>query len=193
MRKATISRTTLETDISVSLNLDGEGKYELNSGIAFFDHMLSAFARFSLIDLCLSCKGDLQVDGHHSVEDCGIVLGQAVAKALGDKAGISRVASCFFPMDEALAFCALDISGRPFLQLDASIPAGMVGGFDASLLEEFLRAFSQGAGITLHMQITGKNAHHMLEAAFKALGRALRDACCIDERIKGVPSTKGVL
>ena len=192
-RSAAVQRRTLETDISCSLCLDGEGKASLNTGIAFFDHMLSAFARHGLFDLTLSCAGDLQVDGHDSVEDCGIVLGQAIAKALGDKAGLSRVGSCWLPMDESLAFCALDVSQRPYLAFDARFPTERCGSFDTELAQEFFRAVAVNAGLTVHLKVTGENSHHMLEALFKAFGRALRQGVAIDPRVKGVPSTKGVL
>lgn len=192
-RRALEERNTLETKIRCSIDLDGAGKTRLESGIAFFDHMLNAFARHGLFDLELSCQGDLDVDGHHSVEDCGIVLGKAIAKALGDKRGIRRVGSCTLPMDESLAFCALDVSARPYLAFAADFPTQRCGGFDTELAKEFFRAVAVNAGLTLHLRVQGENSHHMLEALFKAFGRALREGVSLDERVQGVPSTKGVL
>lgn len=193
MREGEIQRTTYETDIKLRLNLDGEGKSTVDTGIGFFDHMLTLFARHGALDLRLSVKGDLNVDGHHSVEDTGIVLGQAVSKALGDKAGIKRYGCAYVPMDEALARCVLDISGRGFLVYDVPEMAYNPG-MDVMLAEEFFRAFAVNAGITLHISVLyGKNPHHMLEGMFKALGRALREAVSMDGRIEGVPSTKGLL
>lgn len=194
-REATITRTTAETAITVTVNLDGTGRADLSTGIGFFDHMLSAFARHSRMDLAVSVAGDLEVDGHHSVEDTGIVLGQALGAALGDKAGIARFGSAFVPMDEALVLAALDISGRGQLHWAVEVPFGMVGDFDTQLAREFFIALAANAGITLHMrQLAGDNVHHILEAAFKACGRALREAVAIDGVLAGeVPSTKGVL
>ncbi|MEY8314792.1 MULTISPECIES: imidazoleglycerol-phosphate dehydratase HisB [Adlercreutzia] len=194
-REATITRTTAETAITVTVNLDGTGRADLSTGIGFFDHMLSAFARHSRMDLAVSVAGDLEVDGHHSVEDTGIVLGQALGAALGDKAGIARFGSAFVPMDEALVLAALDISGRGQLHWAVDVPFGMVGDFDTQLAREFFIALAANAGITLHMrQLAGDNVHHILEAAFKACGRALREAVAIDGALAGeVPSTKGVL
>ena len=194
-REATITRTTAETAITVTVNLDGTGRADLSTGIGFFDHMLSAFARHSRMDLAVSVAGDLEVDGHHSVEDTGIVLGQALGAALGDKAGIARFGSAFVPMDEALVLAALDISGRGQLHWAVDVPFGMVGDFDTQLAREFFIALAANAGITLHMrQLAGDNVHHILEAAFKACGRALRAAVAIDGALAGeVPSTKGVL
>lgn len=193
MRDGEIQRTTYETDIKLRLNLDGEGKSTIDTGIGFFDHMLTLFARHGALDLRLSVKGDLNVDGHHSVEDTGIVLGQAVSKALGDKAGIKRYGCAYVPMDEALARCVLDISGRGFLVYDAPEMACNPG-MDVMLAEEFFRAFAVNAGITLHISVLyGKNPHHMLEGMFKALGRALREAASMDAKMEGVPSTKGLL
>lgn len=192
MRNAQLTRTTKETDISLSLNLDGNGRVNIDTGIGFFDHMLTALAVHGGFDLDVKVKGDLHVDGHHTVEDTGIVLGQAFAKALGGKEGIARYGSFAIPMDEALAFCALDISSRPFLVFDASFTEQTVGGFDTCLTEEFLRAFAFQAGITLHVKVAyGKNAHHMIEAIFKALAHSLREAV----RAGGGPAltTKGVL
>lgn len=194
-REATIRRTTAETDIEVTANLDGAGRAEVSTGIGFFDHMLSALARHGRIDLAVAATGDLEVDGHHTVEDVGIVLGQAVGRALGDKAGIARFGSAFVPMDEALVLAALDISGRGQLHWAVDVPACMVGDFDAQLAREFFIALAANAGITLHVrQQAGDNVHHILEAAFKAVGRALRQAVAVDAALSGeVPSTKGVL
>ncbi len=194
MRTAEINRQTRETDISVRLNMDGVGKSETDTGIGFFDHMLESFARFAMIDLTARCAGDLRVDGHHTVEDMGICLGKCLAEALGDKRGITRMGHAHVPMDEALAFAALDISGRPFLAYDAPQATGMVGGFDAALAEEFFRALAVQGGLTLHIRMeAGKNAHHCLEAMFKAVGRALDRAKQYDTRVEGVLSTKGIL
>lgn len=192
MRTAEIKRKTKETDIEVFVKLDGEGKVSVNTGIGFFDHMLTAFGVHSGIDLQVECTGDLYVDGHHTVEDTGIVLGQAFAKALGDKAGIARYGSAFVPMDEALGFCALDISGRPFLAFNADFNDDKIGEYDTCLTEEFFRAFAFNSGITLHIRKEyGKNDHHVAEAVFKAVAHALKDAI----EIKGdkILSTKGVL
>ena len=192
MRTAEIKRKTKETDIEVFVKLDGEGKVSVNTGIGFFDHMLTAFGVHSGIDLQVECTGDLYVDGHHTVEDTGIVLGQAFAKALGDKAGIARYGSAFVPMDEALGFCALDISGRPFLAFNADFNDDKIGEYDTCLTEEFFRAFAFNSGITLHIRKEyGKNDHHVAEAIFKAVAHALKDAM----EIKGdkILSTKGVL
>lgn len=194
MRQSSVTRRTQETDIELTLCLDGEGTADVHTGIGFFDHMLSALCRFGLTDLQLTCRGDLHVDAHHTVEDVGLCLGQAIGEALSDKRGISRLGHAYVPMDEALAFVALDISGRPFLHFDASFTSPMVGALDTQLAEEFFRAVAVKAGITLHMQLPyGTNDHHKIEALFKAFGRALRDAVAIDPRVKGVPSTKGVL
>lgn len=192
MRTAEIKRKTKETDIEVFVKLDGEGKVSVNTGIGFFDHMLTAFGVHSGIDLDVKCEGDLNVDGHHTVEDTGIVLGQAFAKALGDKSGIARYGSAFVPMDEALGFCALDISGRPFLVFNADFNDDRIGEFDTCLTEEFFRAFAFNSGITLHIKKEyGKNDHHVAEAIFKAVAHALKSAM----EIKGdkILSTKGVL
>lgn len=192
MRTAEIKRKTKETDIEVFVKLDGEGKVSVNTGIGFFDHMLTAFGVHSGIDLDIKCEGDLYVDGHHTVEDTGIVLGQAFAKALGNKTGIARYGSAFVPMDEALGFCALDISGRPFLAFNADFNDDKIGDFDTCLTEEFFRAFAFNSGITLHIRKEyGKNDHHVAEAIFKAVAHALKAAM----KIKGdkILSTKGVL
>ena len=193
-RKAIVKRKTAETDISVELTLDGEGKSKIESGIGFFDHMLTLFSRHGFFDLNVKCDGDIYVDGHHSIEDIGIAMGDALAEALGDKAGITRYASFYVPMDEVLAFVAIDVSGRPFLVYDAPQMAPMIGGYDTELTEEFLRAFAFHAGLTLHVKVLyGTNSHHMVEAIFKALGHALHIATARDDEVKGVLSTKGVL
>ena len=213
-RTGSLARKTGETDIFVSLDLDGEGVSQIDTGIGFFDHMLSAVAKHGLMDLTVRVQGDLAVDGHHTVEDTGIVLGAALAQALGDKKGIRRVGSCFLPMDESLASdtwregpcvsctLALDRGRRELLLLDgsgarisfdAAFPAEMCGGYASELTEEFFRAVSVSSGITLHLKAEGRNTHHMIEALYKAFARALRDAAALDPRVKGVPSTKGVL
>lgn len=192
MRTAQISRKTKETEIEIFVRLDGEGRVNIDTGIGFFDHMLTAFGVHSGIDLDVRCKGDLYVDAHHSVEDTGICLGKAFAEALGDKAGISRYGTAFVPMDESLCFCSLDISGRPFLVFSGDFSDDKVGEFDTCLTEEFFRAFAFNAGITLHInELYGKNDHHIIEAMFKACAHALKDAV----KISGgaVLSTKGVL
>lgn len=191
MRMATLLRETKETRISLTLSLDG-GAVEVSTGIGFFDHMLTALAFYGGFGLTLTAKGDLQVDGHHTVEDVGIVLGQALGQALGDKMGIRRFASAYIPMDEALCLTALDFSGRAFLVFDAAMPQARIGEYDSCLTEEFMRAFATHAGLTLHQRAEyGKNAHHITEALFKSLGVALRDA--IQVTGIGVTSTKGVL
>ena len=193
-RTASLERITGETAIKVSLNLDGSGQSQIATGIGFFDHMLILLSKHGLFDLTVAAKGDIYVDGHHTVEDTGIVLGQALARALGDKVGIKRYGTAFVPMDEALAMVSLDISGRPFLVFEAALPSEQVGQFDSELTEEFLRALSVHAGLTLHVRLlSGKNTHHIIEAIFKALGRALDEATRQDDRIKGVMSTKGML
>lgn len=195
MRSASIDRKTKETDISVSLELDGSGAVDANTKVPFFDHMLDAFGRHGLFDLSVACDGDVEVDAHHSVEDTGIVLGQVVAEALGDKRGIVRFSDAVIPMDEALVMCAMDISGRGQLYWDMDVPVDAICTFDTQLAKEFFVAFAANAGITLHMkQLAGENAHHLIEAAFKACGRALRAAVAIDPRAAdALPSTKGVL
>lgn len=196
MRIGHIIRKTKETAIDLTIDLDGNGKQvSVNSGIGFFDHMLNLFAAHGRFDLVLDCDGDIEVDGHHSVEDIGIALGQAVKEALGDKKGITRYASFYLPMDETLALVALDISGRPFLVYDGTEMAPMIGNYDTELTEEFLRAFAFNAGITLHVKILyGSNSHHKVEAIFKALGHALHDAVKINpETADEIPSTKGLL
>ena len=194
MRIGKINRATNETRVDVEINLDGGGKVEINSGVGFFNHMLNLFAAHGQFDLKVICAGDLEVDGHHSIEDIGISLGAALKAALGDKRGITRYGTFFLPMDETLALVSLDISGRPFLVYDGGELAPMIGDFDTELVEEFLRAFAFNAGITLHVKILyGKNSHHKVEAIFKALGHALRIAVDVNEKVQGVPSTKGVL
>ena len=191
MREATLSRKTKETDIRLSLALEG-GEVEVSTGIGFFDHMLTAFAFYGGLGLKLEVQGDLEVDGHHTVEDVGIVLGQAMSRALGDRKGIRRFASAYIPMDEALCFTALDFSNRPFLVFDADMPQPMIGGYDSCLTEEFMRAFAVNSGLTLHMKcLYGKNAHHITEALFKSLGVAVKEAVAVTGT--GVTSTKGVL
>jgi len=193
-RAATIERATRETDITISIDLDGGGATTIATGVPFFDHMLDAFGRHGLFDLAVSAVGDLEIDAHHTVEDTGIVLGQALAKALADKAGITRFGSCVMPMDEALVLAAVDISGRGALYYDVALPIEIIGTFDTTLAKEFLVAFATNAGITLHVRsLAGDNAHHLIEAAFKAVARALKDAVALDSRVSGVPSTKGSL
>ncbi len=194
MRKGKIARKTGETDIVVEVNIDGSGLYELDSGLPFFDHMLTMLAKHGLMDLTIACKGDTEVDGHHSVEDIGIALGEAFKAALGDKAGICRYATQHLPMDEALVMVSLDISGRPFLVYDVEFQTERTGDFEACLLEEFLRGFAFAAGITLHVQkVYGGNTHHIIEAVMKGLARALDQATKLDPRVQGIPSTKGAL
>ncbi|HIU36397.1 MAG TPA: imidazoleglycerol-phosphate dehydratase HisB [Candidatus Fimenecus excrementigallinarum] len=191
MRTAEVLRKTRETDITARLSLDG-GEVSVQTGVGFFDHMLTAFAVHGGFGLTLSCKGDLEVDCHHTVEDTGLVLGQAFAEALGGKAGIARYGSFFVPMDEALGFCAVDVSGRPFLVFEAQLPEARVGDFDACMAKEFFRAFSSRAGVTLHLRAPyGDNTHHILEALFKAFGHALAGACA--QTAGGTLSTKGAL
>lgn len=195
MRTKTIKRTTNETDISLTLNLDGTGQAQIESGCGFLDHMLTLFTRHGRFDLSLSCKGDTDVDFHHTVEDIGICMGEALASALGDKRGICRYAQQLLPMDEALVLLAVDLCGRSYLGYRVTGLKERVGTFDTELAEEFLLALTRSAGITLHVQmLSGCNTHHMLEAVFKALGRALKDAVKIDETCRDeIPSTKGVL
>lgn len=193
MRKAQIKRTTRETDIEVKVCLDGQGKADIDTGIGFFDHMLTALSVHSGISMTIRVKGDLHVDGHHTVEDTGIVLGKALGEALGDKSGITRYGSAFIPMDEALSFCSLDISNRPFLVFQGSFTNAMIGSYDACLTEEFFRAFAFNAGITLHINMMyGSNDHHKCEAAFKAVAHALKTAVTPLSDGKTL-STKGVL
>ncbi len=193
-RTATVERKTGETDISVSLLIDGSGQGEIATGIPFFDHMLTLFARHSLADLTLRARGDIDVDLHHTVEDAGIALGQAFARALGEKRGIRRYGWACLPMDETLTRVVLDFSGRPYLEYRAPKGVEPIGAFSFQLVEEFLRAFSVHAGINLHVEILyGRDAHHMAESVFKGLAKAVDQACQIDPRVTGVPSTKGVL
>lgn len=194
MRAAAMERATAETKISVSLDLDGQGKSQIHTGIGFFDHMLTLFAAHGLFNLTVDCQGDIEVDGHHSVEDIGITLGMALKEALGDKKGIHRYGTFYLPMDEALVLVSLDISGRPYLVYNGGEMAPMIGGYDTELTEEFLRALAVHAGLTLHVNVLyGTNSHHKVEGIFKALGHALREAAEPDPRNTGIPSTKGVL
>ena len=195
MRKSEISRKTTETEIELSLNLDGSGKNDISTGVGFLDHMLELFSRHGKFDLDVLCKGDVHIDNHHSVEDIGMCLGSAFLQALGDARGICRYNDVTLPMDEALILCAVDISGRGHLSLDITLPDRLVGAMDSELFEEFLQAFARKAGITVHIRmLAGKNAHHIIEACFKALARALRAAVKIDSEFIGeIPSTKGLL
>ncbi len=195
MRSASITRQTAETEISVEIALDGSGRYDNATGVGFFDHMLDQLARHSLIDMTIRAKGDLHIDDHHTVEDTGIALGQALARALGDKKGIRRYGECRLPMDDAQVACALDLSGRPFLVWNIEMPSARIGTFDTELVREFFQAFSTHGGITLHLDlIHGINSHHIAEAAFKACARALRQAVETDPRkADAIPSTKGAL
>ena len=195
MRRAEIARQTAETDIAVTVALDGTGAAEISTGIGFFDHMLDQLARHSLIDLTVTARGDLHIDDHHTVEDTGIALGQALARSLGDKAGIRRYGSCHLPMDDALVRAALDLSGRPFLVWDLPFPTAKIGSFDTELVREFFQALATHGGITLHVDLLhGLNSHHIAEATFKAVAQALRAAVEPDPRRGGViPSTKGRL
>lgn len=193
-RTATVERRTKETDIKLRLAIDGTGQSEVSTGLGFLDHMLVLFAKHGLFDLELQAKGDLHVDAHHTVEDVGLALGQALREALGDKSGLVRYGWCLLPMDDALARIALDCSGRPYLAYDAPEDAGPIGNFPFQLLEEFLRAFSVQGGLNLHVALLdGRDSHHMAEAVFKGLARALDQATAIDPRVVGVPSTKGQL
>lgn len=193
-RTATITRTTKETDIAISLNLDGVGKSDIDTGIGFFDHMLAGFSKHGFFDLDCKVQGDLQVDGHHTVEDTGIVLGQAIAQAVGDKKGIKRYGYFILPMDDALALCAVDLCGRPYLNFECEFNVPRVGYLDTELVKEFFYAVSYSAGMNLHIKmLSGTNSHHMIEAMFKAFGKALDMATQTDERITDVLSTKGSL
>ncbi len=193
-REATLVRKTGETDITVVLNLDGSGTTRIQTGVPFFDHMLDAFGRHATFDLVVSASGDIEVDAHHTVEDVGIVLGQAIAQALGDKSGITRFGSAVVPMDEALVLSAIDISGRGQLHYSVDLPIEIVGTFDTTLAKEFFIALAANAGMTLHIRsLVGENSHHIIEAAFKAAARAVREAVTLDTRVAGVPSTKGSL
>lgn len=195
MRKADLIRKTAETDISVSVNLDGTGAYDIQTGVGFFDHMLDQLARHSLIDITLRAKGDLHIDDHHTVEDCGIAIGQALAQALGDKRGIRRYGSFDLVMDDTLVRCALDLSARPFLVWNLPFQTDKIGTFDTELVREFFQALATHGGITLHVDLAhGVNSHHIAEAAFKAVARALRAAVEPDPRMAGIlPTTKGAL
>lgn len=194
-RTATVKRRTKETKITATVDLDGTGAYDISTGVGFLDHMIEQLARHSLIDIALSCEGDLHIDQHHTTEDSGIVLGQALAEALGDKAGITRYGACYLPMDETLTRVALDVSGRPFLVWKVEFTRPKVGTMDTELFREWFQAFAQNAGITLHVEnLYGENSHHIAETCYKALARALRQAIAIDPRQSGrVPSTKGQL
>ena len=193
-RQATVTRETRETRITVTIDLDGTGKADLSTGIGFFDHMLDGFARHGLFDLTVRCEGDLQVDCHHTIEDTGITLGTAIARALGDKTGILRYGSCLLPMDETLALCAVDLGGRPYFVYDAAFAAPACGGMDTQMAREFFYAVSYSAAMNLHLKVLyGENDHHKLEALFKAFAKALSAAVRQDPRIEGVLSTKGSL
>lgn len=193
-RTATVKRRTRETDIELTFAVDGSGRAQIATGVGFFDHMLELFAKHGLFDLQLTAKGDLNVDAHHTVEDVGLALGQALRESLGDKKGLCRYGWCLLPMDDALARIALDCSGRPYLAYEAPEEAGAIGDFPFQLIEEFLRAFSVQGGLNLHVALLdGRDTHHMAEAVFKGLARALDQATQIDPRVQGVPSTKGQL
>ena len=193
-RVVTVQRTTGETDITLTVNIDGVGACDITTGVPFFDHMLSAFARHGLFDLHVEALGDTDVDAHHTVEDTGIVLGQAFAQALGEKRGVTRFADCAVPLDEALVQAVVDLSGRGQAYCDLPLPTPRVGDFDTELAVEFFYAFARDARLTLHVrELAGANSHHIIEAAFKAVGRAMRRACELDPRVEGVPSTKGAL
>ena len=195
MRTAKIARNTAETQITIALNLDGTGTYDNQTGVGFFDHMLDQLTRHAMFDLNIRAKGDHHIDDHHTVEDTGIALGQALVKAVGDKKGIQRYGSCLLPMDDALVRCALDLSARPYLVWGMALPTERIGTFDGDLLREFFQAFSTHGGITLHLdQLHGINSHHIAEATFKSVARALREAVAVDSRAEGqLPSTKGTL
>ena len=196
MRSASVTRKTAETDITVMVDLDGTGSYDMATGVGFFDHMLDQLARHSLVDMKVKCAGDRHIDDHHTVEDCGIALGQALREALADKRGIARYGQCALPMDDTLVTCALDLSGRPWLGWNLPFPTAKIGSFDTELVREFFQALSTHGGITLHVDLVrGLNSHHIAEAAFKAVARALRQAIEPDPRGKAgaIPSTKGAL
>lgn len=194
MRSASVKRNTLETGVSVEWNLDGTGSCEINTGIGFLDHMLTLLGKHSFSDLTVQATGDLDVDSHHTVEDCGIVLGQVLKQAVGDKVGIHRYGNCFLPMDESLVHVCLDFSGRPYLVFDADIPKVQLGIYDTEMTEEFFRAVAMQAGLTLHIRVLyGKNTHHIIEAMFKGFARALAEAWSKDPRVHGVMSSKGSL
>jgi imidazoleglycerol-phosphate dehydratase len=195
MRKATIERSTTETRISVTVGLDGSGAYDVKTGVGFFDHMMEQLARHSLVDIRIEAKGDLHIDSHHTVEDCGIALGQAIAKALGERKGIRRYASAELPMDGTLTRVAIDVSGRPFLVFRTQFTQARIGEFDTELVREWFQAFAMNAGVTLHVEtLYGENSHHIAESCFKGLARALREAIEVDPRQQDrIPSTKGTL
>jgi imidazoleglycerol-phosphate dehydratase len=195
MRTAAVKRDTVETQISLAINLDGTGKAEITTGVGFLDHMLTLLARHSLIDMTIAAKGDLEVDDHHTAEDIGIALGQAFREALGDKKGITRYADCLMPMDETLTRVAVDISGRPFLVFRTAFPTQKIGTFDSELVREWFQAFTMNAGLTLHIEtLYGANSHHIAESCYKGLARVLRQSVAVDTRMKDrVPSTKGTL
>ncbi|MGY3750826.1 imidazoleglycerol-phosphate dehydratase HisB [Vagococcus acidifermentans] len=194
MRNSSIKRKTTETTIDLTLNLDAQDPVEIRTGVGFFDHMLTLFARHARLSLVVQVDGDLEIDAHHTVEDVGIVLGQALLEALGDKAGINRYGTSFVPMDEALGCCSLDLSGRSFLVFDESFATPILGNFETELTEEFFRALAFNARMTLHLKVLyGSNTHHKIESLFKATGRALREAVTINPEIKGINSTKGLL
>ncbi|CDC39419.1 imidazoleglycerol-phosphate dehydratase [Butyrivibrio sp. CAG:318] len=193
-RKSKVTRKTAETEIELEIDLDGSGKAEVDTGIGFFDHMLISFAKHGLFDLKVTVNGDLHVDCHHTIEDTGIVLGEAIRKALGDKCGIRRFGNFMLPMDETLVICAIDLSGRPYLVFDGTFNTERVGYFDTEMVKEFFYAVSYSAGMNLHIkEMYGENAHHIIEAMFKAFARALDEAVSYDERVHGLPSTKGAL
>ncbi len=193
-RRSEINRKTLETDITLKLELDGKGRAEIHTGIGFLDHMLILMAKHGQLDLKVKCEGDLEVDTHHTVEDLGIVLGRAIKESLGDRAGIKRYSTVFTPMDEALSMVSIDISGRSFLKFGVDLTREYVGDFETETLKEFFIALTSNAGITLHINMNyGENNHHIIESIFKGFGRALREAITIDENIEGVMSTKGIL
>ena len=194
MRTSHLKRETAETSITLSINIDGEGKTDIQTGVGFFDHMLTHIGKHSLSDLMVHAKGDIHIDCHHTVEDTGIVLGQALKEALGTKEGITRYGHAIVPMEEALILCAVDISGRPYLAIDTPFTTDRVGDFDTEMVEEFFRAVSIHAGLNLHIEVLkGKNNHHIIEGMCKAFAKAMMDAMCLNPRIKGVPSTKGML
>jgi imidazoleglycerol-phosphate dehydratase len=193
-RSAEVSRTTAETAVRVSVDLDGTGRADVATGVGFFDHMLTLLAAHSGIDIAVEARGDLETGSHHTVEDTGIVLGQALHRALGDRSGIERYGQALTPMDECLAQAAVDVSGRPYLACDVPLPATTIGGFESDLLSEFLRGVTNHAGITLHLRLlAGENPHHVIEACFKCVARALRAAVRVDPDRSGIPSTKGTL
>ncbi len=193
-RKAKVKRTTTEVDVSIDINIDGKGNYQIATGIAFFDHMLQQFSKHGFFDLTLKAKGDIEIDYHHTVEDVGITLGESISKALGDKKGITRIGEAFVPFDECLVFAAVDLSGRPYCVYNVATPKSKVGEFDIELAEEFFKSFSNSLKCNLHIELKyGDNLHHIIEASFKAVARALDKATTIDPRSNKIPSTKGML